>query len=94
MAYDANLVLDLLNAVEGYHFVGPDEIELLTSKVGQPVTVDVVMFPFKADAVEAAPSRWRFAGTLVSYLLNESGTKGRFVFLDGTVILFNKALLG
>jgi len=92
-SYDAQFISDVLAFNEGYLFVGPDEIELLKSRVGHTVTIPVVHFPLPNNE-DSKLVRWEFAGTLVTYAVNEAGTKGRFVFNDGTVVMLNTALLG
>lgn len=104
--YDLASVLTAANT-QNLIFVGRDSAELLakqadlvvpTKQEDSMLTVDVVMFPYlineKGEAVIAAgPRRGTFSGTLVSVLLNERKSKGRFVFADGTVIYRDNVIL-
>lgn len=90
MPYDPSPLNEVLNLSDGYFLVDPDEVGHLTSAVGQETTCNVVFFP---SNTEQNPSRWIYKGILLSFVVNERKTKGRFVFSDGTVLLLQTSLL-
>lgn len=64
----------------------------------QFVTVAVVMFPYLVNenneaVIAAGPRRGSFTGKLVSVLLNDKKTNGRFVFSDGSIIYRDRNIL-
>lgn len=95
--YDLTSVLTAAH-IQNLVFIGREGTELLPKLIDETSTVDVVMFPYLIDeegtAVAAAgPRRATFSGKLISVLLNERQTKGRFVFSDGTIIYRDSAIL-
>lgn len=89
--YNVDAIHAAVFDLEGYLFVSDPEIGVLLGSVDHLVTVETVFFPTKEGS--RGPSRHKFTGTLLSAVSNEKATKGRFLFTDGTVIFFNKALL-
>lgn len=104
--YDLEAVLTVVNT-QNLIFVGRESTELLakqadtvvaTKQEGTLTTIDVVMFPYLlnpvGEAVEAGgPRRGFYSGTLLSVLLNDRMTKGKFVFADGTVLYRDNSIL-
>lgn len=103
--YDLVSVLTAANT-QNLIFVGKDSAELLATRATLTTTrsddtlfnIDVVMFPYIVNeegqaVIAAGPRRGVFAGELISVLLNERKTKGRFVFKDGTVIYRDNSIL-
>lgn len=104
--YDLEAVLAAANT-QNLIFIGRENAELLakqadavviTKQEGTLTTVDVVMFPYLLDpageaVVAGAPRRGFYSGTLLSVLLNDRMTKGRFVFADGTVLYRDSGIL-
>ena len=99
--YDLSSIFQA-SQVQNFLFVGRDAAELLADcflkRSDEIVKVDVVMFPYSVNengepVIAAGPRRGIFTGKILSVLLNERATKGRFVFSDGTVINRDNAIL-
>lgn len=103
--YDLAALLTAANT-QNLIFVGRASTELLATRASLVTTkaddtlfsIDVVMFPYilndKGEAtIAAGPRRGVYSGELISVLLNERKTKGRFVFADGTVIYRDNLIL-
>jgi hypothetical protein len=97
--YDINAALAAANATnDSLLFVGTGEIELLMNSVGEVVIADVVLFKYATNnsgetVAAGGPKRFRFRGTLLSALLTDKSTKGRFIFSDGTTVYYDKTFL-
>lgn len=92
--YNLQGVLETTSAF-GFTFVGTGELELLQKKVSHVVSIPVIYFPYdEAQQIDAgAPRRYNFTGLLLSALLTEKETKGRFIFNDGTIVYYDKSIL-
>lgn len=97
--YDINAALAAADSTnDSLLFAGTGEVELLMNSVGEVVTADVVLFKYRVNHLNettaaGGPKRFRFRSMLLSALITDRNTKGKFVFSDGTTVFYDKTFL-